>query len=311
MTWGQLRFTLQTSAPGVSLDLIDEYLRTRYEQILAFKDWQGLRRHTTVQTTAAYQSSTDSAALTVGAAAVTGTGTAWTSALVGTKFYRPGDTAVYRIGGVLSATVLTLDRPYEGIGSSAPGTVYAGSAYVLMQNVYELPDDCRSLVEALNPLNGLPLEEFDKDDADQSWGPRTLVANPQAWAPADDTREEDGPVLHRIELFPPPLYARGIPIEYRRAALPFDGGNTAAAPLPWVTDSVLLFGCRADIRAHLEDYAGAKLYEMKFEGELVRLALRDDAEKKGPQRMRMASRFTRHRLARVVRGLNRWPRLPN
>jgi hypothetical protein len=311
MTWGQLRLSLQTSAPGVSLDIVDEFLKTRYAQILGFRNWQGLRRDATVQTTAAYQSSTDSVALTVGSATVTGTGTSWTSGLVGMKFYRPGDAATYRIASVASGASLTLDRAWEGIDYDAPGTAYTGAAYVLMQNVYPLPADCRSVIEAINPLTGYPLVEFSRDRADSSWGPRTFLDNPAAWALYDNTSETSPPVLHQIEFFPPPLYARGIPIEYLVIASPFTGDNTSDSPLPWVPDSVLLFGCRADIRAYLEDYAGAQMYEAKYESELARMALRDESERKKPQPMRMASRFTRHRLARVVRGLNRWPRIPN
>jgi hypothetical protein len=302
MTWGQLRFSLKTSAPGVSLDLIDSFLGARYEQVLNYTNWSGLTRHANIQTAAAYQSSTDTVALAVGNAGVTGTGAAWTSALAGMRFYRPGDAVIYRIDKVLGSTVLILDRPYEGVSGDVAGTPYTGAAYVIMQHIYQLPNDCRSVVEATNPLTGKPLEDFDDDRASTSWGPRTRTGNPLAWKLADDTDDSTPPVLHQIEFFPPPLYARGIPVEYLRSVPLFDGGNTSASPLPWITDSVLLFGCRADIKAEMEDYAGAQRFELKFEGELARLALRDEAERKKPQAMRMASRFTRHRIRRALRG---------
>ena len=67
MTWGQLRFQLQTGAPGVPADLLDEFLNTTYEAVLEATDWQGLKYHCAVQTLAAYQSATDTVTLTSGA----------------------------------------------------------------------------------------------------------------------------------------------------------------------------------------------------------------------------------------------------
>lgn len=307
MTWGELRLQLQTSAPGVSLDIVDEFLKTRYAQILGFRQWTGLKKHGVIQTTAAYQSSTDTVALTVGSATVAGTGTSFSSAYVGMKFYRPGDTAVYSVTAVASGTSLTLDRAYEGVGSDAAGTAYPGSAYVFMQNVYALPSDCRSVIEAINPITGRPMDEFVKEDADQSWGPRNTLSNPSAWAFYDNSAESAPPVIHQIEFFPPPQFARGIPIEYRFIAAKFTGDNTIDSPLPWVEYSLILLGCRADLRAYLEDYAGAQVYEAKFQAELDRMALRDEVERKKSGRIQMAPRFTRHRLARASRGFyNGW-----
>ena len=305
MTWGQLRLSLQTSAPGVSLDLIDEFLNVRYEQVLEHTDWSGLKYHATITTQAAYQSSTDTVTLTVGSASVAGASTNWTSARVGQKFYRPGDSVIYTVSAVGGTTALTLDRAYEGNGVDASGTVYAGSSYVFMQNVYALPADCRSVATALDPVTGFPLTRFEKDRADESWGPRTLVQDPASYAVYDDSNESSPPVVHQIEFFPPPLHARGISIEYLHSATAFDGSTTSGSPLPWVSSSVLLYGCRADIRAYLGDAAGAKLYEAKFQEELARMARLEHAQKRQKVAVQMANRFTRHRLERAGRGLNR------
>jgi hypothetical protein len=304
MTWGQLRLQLQTSAPGISLDLLDEWLNTRYEQVLEATDWMGLKAHATIQTQAAYQSATDTVTLTVGSAAVTGVGTAWTGAITGQRFYRPGDTAIYTAAQV-SGTSLTLDRPYEGNGSNAAGTVYAGSAYVLMQNVYQLPSDCRSVVTVLNPVNDLPMQAMTKDGLDASAGPRTLVNDPQCYAAYDDSPETSPPVLHQIEFYPPPLRARGCPMEYLRAALGFDGGNTSGSPLPFVSNSVLLAGVRADIQLHLKDFNAAKGYEAMYQEELARLLRVEHQQRRTKTALKMAPRFTRHRLARTDRSFGR------
>jgi len=304
MTWGQLRLQLQTSAPGVSLDLLDEWLNTRYEAVLEATDWAGLKAHATIQTAAAYQSLTDTATLTVGSNAVTGVGTAWTSAITGRQFYRPGDTVIYTASYV-TATSLLLDRGYEGNGSDAPGVVYAGSAYVTMQNVYALPGDCRSIVTVLNPVSGLPMQGMSKDGLDASVGPRTTVNDPGIYAAYDDSAETNPPVLHQIEFYPPPLRARGFAMEYLRAALGFDGGNTSGSPLPFVSNTVLLMGVRADIAIHEEKLAKAKGYEDKFQEELARLLRVEHQQRRTKTALKMADRFTRHRLARVDRGYGR------
>lgn len=303
MTWGQLRLQLQTSAPEIPLDLLDEWLNTRYAAVLDATDWIGRKAHAMIQTQAAYQSGTDTVTATVGSNAITSLGTTWTIAITGQKFYIPGDTAVYTATYV-SGTSLTIDRPYEGNGSDAPGTVYAKASYVFMQNVYTLPADSDSVVTVLDPITGEPLQSFTKDGLDASVGARTLVGYPQSWAEYDDSPESSPPVLHQIELYPPPLYARGFPLEYLRNANAFDGISTSLSPLPFISSNVLLYGCRADIQLHLENYKKAEGYELQFEGELARLLRVEHQQRRVKTSVKMASRFTRHRMARAARGLN-------
>jgi hypothetical protein len=303
MTWGQLRHQLSISAPGVSIDLIDGWLNKRYARVLQATDWKGIEAHATIQTQAAYQSSTDSVTLTVGSAAVTGAGTAWTNAITGQKFYRPGDNAIYGATYV-SSTSLTLDRAFEGDGVDAAGTVFTAAQYVLMQNVYGLPPDCSSVVSILNPVDGLPMDGMSKAELDRSVGPRTLIDNPEIYAIYDDSPETDPPVLHQVEFYPPPRYSRGFVLDYRRAALGFDGGNTSGSPLPFVTDGVLLAGVRADIAKELKELGQAVAYEAEFDGELKAVIKVEHEQRRKKPVMRMAARFTRHRFLRAIRGYN-------
>ena len=320
MTWGQLRFQLQTSLPGVSIDLLDEWLNGRYEQVLEATNWKGLKYRTTIQTAAAYQSGTDTVTFTVGSTAVTGSGTNWTAAMLANQqIYKPGDTVVYTPTYV-SATSLTLDRPYEGEGIDPAGTVYVGSAYVFMQDIYPLPSDVRSLVPRGigDPSTGFLQQFMSITEMEESCGPRTLVQTPTCCALYDDSSENTPPVVHQIRFYPPPLNARGIPVEYVHQALGFDGSSTNNSPLPWVTNSVLLYGARADGYAHLAGktdepgeksaYLGlAKIFETKFDGELQRLLLVEHAERRKLSPAKMAERFTRHRLMRATRSRgNNW-----
>ncbi|HWE51400.1 MAG TPA: hypothetical protein VG273_16530 [Bryobacteraceae bacterium] len=304
MTWGQLRFSLQTSAPGVSLDLIDEFLNTTYEEILEATDWQGAKYHATIQTTAAYQSTTDSVTATIGSSSVTGTGTAWSSGQIGQKFYIPGDAVIYTIANVSGVGALTLDRGYEDNGVDAGGTVYSGKPYVFMQNVYTLPSDVRSIVSVLDPVSSFPLNGMSKDQLDQSAGPRTLVNDPDSYAPIEDSSESSPPALKQIEFFPPPLHARGMVVEYVHLGVFFDGTSTSGSPLPFVSSSVLLDGARAKIFLHLESALKADRYQRAFEKGRDRILLVEHAQRRVKVATRMAPRFTRHRLERASRGNN-------
>jgi hypothetical protein len=315
MTWGQMRMQLQTAAPGVSADLLDEYLNTRYEQVLEATDWQGIVAHATVETQAAYQSTTDTATFTVGNATVTGVSTAWTAALIGQKMYRPGDVPIYIVTAVNSTTSLTLDRVYEGVDGDAVGTVHGTSPYVFMQNVYILPNDCATIISFLDPVTGWPMNRLTKDEMDLSAGTRTLIDDPTNYALYDDSTETSPPVLHQIEFYPPPRFAKGYPLEYRRSVLAFDGGNTQGYPLPFISSTVLLHGCRADIARYLaaEDpklasvYLGqATQYEALFGVELARLLRVEHSQRRKKMPMKMADRFTRHRLERASRNYNNY-----
>ena len=213
----------------------------------------------------------------------------------------------------VSTISFTLDRNYEGNGVDPEGTGYLEYPYVYMQNVYELPADVRTVVSIIDPVTGFPLTPMTKDNLDFSAGPRTLVQNPQSYAVYDDTNELAPPVQHQIELYPPPLYGRGYVIEYLHAALGFDGSTTAASPMPWVSDTVLLYGCRADIGMYLAGQAAtpaqAKVYiaqatgyERMFETELKRLLMIEHSQRRTKAPVKLAARFTRHRLARAARG---------
>jgi hypothetical protein len=297
---------LQTSAPGVSLDLLDEWLNECYRAILNKTDWTGLRSHGVIQTLAAYQSlPAESVTLTVGSPVVDGVGTAWNAAMVNRLFYRPGDNSQYVVQSITAATQLSLGRPYEGTGYDAPGVVYAGAAYVMMTDVYALPADCAQPSQILNPVNELPLEEMTKGGMDASRGTRSTVSDPGAWAIYDDTPETSPPVLHQVQFYPPPLRSRGYGLEYFRNPNFFTGSNTSASPLPFVTDAAIVECARAKIAVHLGDMTKAAAYTVSAGAELADMLRVEHQQNRKATSFKMESRFTRHRLARVDRSYGR------
>ncbi len=304
-TWGTLRYNILQQVPGTNLDVLDGFLNGRYEQILGAADWTGIHARAELQTAAAYLSDTDTCTLTVGSSTVVGVGTAWTDAYVGMKFYRVGDEPVYTVTAVGSATSLTLDRPYEGYGEDAPGVQYASSGYVFMQNVYTLPADSKALERVLDSLTNFPLIKFTPAELDETAGSRAQVGYPQNWTEIEDTAEVIGtPTVHQVELFPPPRFARGMTIEYLRNAFTFDGQNLAQSPLPFISDSCITYGVKADLAADAGKISQAQTFEAKFNAELARMLRVEFTQRRTKPTMRMAPRFWRHRVERRARGYN-------
>jgi hypothetical protein len=309
LTWGQIRLNLLQTSPGIPLDLLDEWMNARYGSVLQATDWIGLKGHTTIGTTAAYQSGTDTITAVVGQIAILGTGTAWDASLEGRLFYIPGDDAVYTVD-FQSPTLLALDRPYEGRGGAPVNTVVAASPYVIMQDVYPLPGDFRSIVTVLSP-RGLPLQPFTKDGLDRIAGSRARIGYPEAWAEYDDSPEASPPVVHQIQFSPAPLNAAGYTVEYLRAAQGFDGRCLTNTPLPFVTPTVILAGVRADIAIFQDKFQKALGYQAQFDKELARMLQVEHAQRRVKTAMQMAPRFTRHRILRVLRGYNAHGGMPN
>lgn len=313
MTWGKLRFQLLNGAGDKkpSLDLLDEWLVSRYEQVLEAGDWIGIRARTSLETIAAYQSPAtgaspdDTVTLTAGSTAVVGLATSFTSDIVGMRFFRPGDVAVYTIAGYTSSTLITLDRPYEGDDADPVGTVYSACPYSYMQDIYSLPGDCKAVTSIIDAVTGYPLTPFTQAELDMTAGPRTTIDDPQSYAEIEDTSENAGPpVLHQIQFYPAPRSALGYTLEYLRNANTFDGTNINDSPLPFVSQSVLLYGVRADIAIWQGKMPAAAAFEALFSKELNRLLMVEHAQRRSKPTMRMAARFIRHRLERASRGFN-------
>ena len=290
-TWGQLRLSLQLSAPGVSTDLLDEWLSARYGFILDHYPWKGLELETVIESTAAY--STGTVSLTEGSNAVVGTGTVFTSGLTGMQFRAQGDAAIYTFTFV-DGTDGTLDRNYEGQSNALAG-------YWIFQGEYSLPANCKTVLSVGNPQTGFPLLDWSKDTAQRSVAAGLYPSSfPLAWDIAADSSEASPPVLHTLQLVPAPLLAAGYPLRYQKAALAFTGENTGNAPLTWIPDKTILDGARADAFLHLEKLTKAEAYEAKFKEDLVEM-VRLDGVRRGRPVVRGSVSTREMRLRRVYR----------
>lgn len=227
MTWGQIRFQILQTSPGLNLDILDGWLNARYEQVLEAGDWTGIHARASITT-------------------------------------------------------------------------------IIGEPVYTLPPDCSSVETIIDPITGYPLIRFTPGELDDSAGLRTQVCNPAYFAEIEPEPEMVNQTpLHQITLFPTPSAVLTYGVEYLRSAFGFDSQNLSQSPLPFVSMSVLLFGVRADIALAAGKLPQAQGYESQFKEELLRLLRVEHAQRRAKPTMRMAARFVRHRLDRVLRGYPR------
>ena len=290
-TWGQLRYEIAKFAPGEDLQLVTQWLNASYREILDHYRWKGLEKSSILETTAIYQTGTATA--TAGSTAIVGVGTGWVTGQTGLNFRICGDNESY-VFTFVDGTDGTLDRPYEGLTGTAPG------GYYLFQNVYPLPSDVKYIQEILNPTLDRPLKVRTRTELDAISASRLVYGCPLVWAPGDDSPETDPPVLHSVELYPIPQFAVGMPFSYQQSVLEFDGTNTSAQPLYWISEDALVAGAKARVLAHQKNYEGSQVEAgraLEFRQQMTGI----ETKRTGPVRIQMARRFSKHRQRRWCR----------
>jgi hypothetical protein len=291
MTWGELRLRLIRQAGELDLDLIDGWLNERYRQILDAHNWRGLRVDATLATISAYRDGTLDA--TLGATAVTGAGTTWTAGMSGMRIQIAGTPEWYTLTRT-GATTGTLERAYEG-------ETVTGAGYVLFQNVYTLPSDLKHIETMLDTQTGLPMQKLSPGELRAAVGRIITLGPPKAWAPATDTGSSDPAMLRRVEIYPIPESAIGVPYTYQRRITAWTSTNLS--PLPWVPDQLIELGVKADIREARGDYGGADRAEAKFAAALATLRAQDRRQNPTTA-LKPAAHWTAHYLRPVRRGGN-------
>ena len=140
------------------LSNIKRWINTSYKDFQSRNNWYWLKRTGKFQTVEIYEDGT--ADVTQNSRAVTGSGTNWTSAMVGRYFRVEGKTDWYKIIAVGSTTSLTLDVPYLDSSASA-------QSYKIWQKHYELYPDIKNenLISVLTDGHPHQLVFFPYEDA--------------------------------------------------------------------------------------------------------------------------------------------------
>lgn len=287
MTWGEIAGHIAGVFPDLDPSLRTEYIGRAYETILDERSWTGLQNRFVLRTLAPH----GLGAVTVsnGSATVTGSDTAWTSALVGRRFrLYAADPDIYEIAAVGSPTSLTLDRPFSGES-------VAGTAYRIYQDQYDLPVAVKFLL-SLTPRLGPSLEERRLTELESYGAGAFHWGAPFAFATFSNPLQDSAPVLSHVRLYPAPDAVYDLHAVYQSAAYGFDGTNAAQAPLPWVSRPALMAKTKHLIALDKGDQR-ADAYAAEYGTQMARMHSRENG-RVGGQPLRMASRWTAHRTAR-------------
>lgn len=283
-TFGQIRVRCAKLPHGAGVDsvVLDGYINARYREYLDKIDWSRLVKTSTIQTVAVYDTGT--VEVESGSASITGTGTTWTSAMTGRRFRVAGRSEFYTFTRT-SNTTGTLDRAYEGDDDDEAG-------YKIFDNIVTLPSDLRVLESIKVPSMGRDLDQANREWLDRIAPARDDYGPPETYSPYDDSSGG----LPQIELYPIPIIAEGLPIRYGTAKARLSSPSDV---LPeWMNEECLVAGVEWNLYTLAGDPVNAQEKKSEFYNTLndqVRLETRRTA----PEQLQMASRFTRHRRARV------------
>lgn len=218
--WGQMREQVLKVHPTATLDSIDSWLNQAYELILSQRDWNGLKSDVVIQTGTVYKAGT--IAVTALSASIVGTGTVWVIGMSTMMVQISGRSEIYTVT-VSTATTATLDRPFEGSTNAAAG-------YVFFQQEYGLAQVIKNVIRIYNPHIMRDLEEKTRADL---MSREPTFGEPLYYAMAPE--EGENPTVKGITLYPIPLTAMGLPMDYYRSVSGFNSNNTDEVPLPWVS----------------------------------------------------------------------------
>lgn len=215
--WKKLLVYLPTLPPAIA----QEFVNTVYSRLLDGWRWSGLRKSSEFIVPAPHTLGT--ANVTQNSASVVGTGTSWTSSMVGRQFFTGSQVPFYDIIALnVSSQTITLDRPYADPSN-------ATSAYSIDLIYLVCPSDFSSFLSVVDLANNWKLHtNYLQEDIDL-WDPkRTTTGTPKILAYA--TQDANG--LRRYEIYPRVGSATTYPFRYTmRPALLALAGDKPIFPI--------------------------------------------------------------------------------
>ena len=161
-------------------NMVNRIMNRTLQRAAGFHSWPFLLDESFFSTVDDY--ATGTASITNGSPTVTGTGTTFTSAMVGRKIRFGSENAYYRILSFTSTTVITLEQNYQGTtNTSATFSIYQDE-YRLNANV-----DVHHLVREIE--NGFALIDLDPGDFDILFPTPISSGNPNYIVPIGTRRD--------------------------------------------------------------------------------------------------------------------------
>ena len=228
---------------------------------------------------------------TAGSAAIVGAGTVWTAAMTG-RIIRIAEGSEYYQFTRVSDTTGTLDRVFEGETATL-------QTYQINQNVFQVRVDARILNGVTFQYGGRQLVKKSLGELNEIVPGRTAYGEPLYWAPYMDAYTN--PPVPQVELYPIPDKVWTFVVQFTADAAAANAATPSATVLPWLRPAALIAGVSADIYTHTEKYNASDRQEKRFQT-LVAQMVGTEAAARPPAQVRLASRYTRHRLERWLDG---------
>lgn len=204
-TLRQMTGELRMYVPDAPVLLCQKHINEAYLRALDMGDWSGLRAQAQFLIANPYTAGTIAA--TRGSNTFTGTGTAWTSSMVGWQLKVNNQSPVLTVTAVNTlAQTLTTDEVW-GLQD------YPTAPYTLVQLYVTVPSDFGRFVAVTDPLRQWRLWWWFSQNEINALDPaRTATGDP--WILADQVPDAAG--IPRYELWPAPTVGRTYPYYYYR-----------------------------------------------------------------------------------------------
>lgn len=177
---------IRLRCPDVSQFLAEDWVRQAFSEIASFKNWSWLYTYGQFLIPAVYNTGT--VAVTRESTLVTGTGTTWTSSMVGRQFRVSTNNPIYTIKQFNSATSITLDQPYGG-------STDTGLDYQIYLCYLTPPSDFQSFITVWDPhFNWQLVTDFTQQQLNSADAQRGNVGNAYVLAWRDYTTASYGVV---------------------------------------------------------------------------------------------------------------------
>lgn len=155
---------------GRVIEAVNEFM---FLELLPLLDWWFLDREYTLSTVAEYTIGTVST--TQGSTTITGSGTTFTSTMVGYRIFVEGGVRSYKITGYSSATSITIESAFEEVSLT-------GASYHICKDRYNLPrylDDPTKISKVSARWNNYALNQLSKQDMDSMLASKAQVDDPK------------------------------------------------------------------------------------------------------------------------------------
>lgn len=219
-TFESLWKRLLVYAPECPIPLAQEWINTAYSRILTKTNWSGLRAEGEFQIPASY--TTGTVTVTQNTPDVVGSGTTWTSAMIGRQFLAQAVGPLYTVIAVPSATTLTLDRVYGG-------TTGASLTYEITLVYLTAPSDFLQFQAVMDRANNWRLHTNFRQEQIDTWdSKRSVTGTPTILATAPFTSSG----LVRFEIWPRATSAKTYSYRYvKKPALLAASSDTPIWPV--------------------------------------------------------------------------------